>query len=51
MKATETRGSAIISLTGNLSTIGDWYELTVENSLRWGYEGWGGHILVRRRVY
>ena len=42
------RHSAILKFTPKASTdIGAWYTLTVDNSLQWANEGWGGHIVVR----
>ncbi len=35
---------AIIKFPANSSNLYPWYNLTVYNSLRWGYDGWGGHI-------
>ncbi|KAK7689560.1 hypothetical protein QCA50_007352 [Cerrena zonata] len=36
--------AAIIKFPGNISNLADWYNLTIQNSLRWGQNGWGGHI-------
>ncbi|EKM56467.1 uncharacterized protein PHACADRAFT_207699 [Phanerochaete carnosa HHB-10118-sp] len=40
-----TLQAAIIEFPANLSNLVSWYELMVNNSLRWGQEGWGGHIV------
>ncbi|THH00708.1 hypothetical protein EW026_g1844 [Hermanssonia centrifuga] len=39
-----TLQAAIIKFPANSSNLYPWYNLTVYNSLRWGYDGWGGHI-------
>ncbi|KAI0765219.1 FAD-binding domain-containing protein [Fomes fomentarius] len=38
--------SAVLKFTPQASTdIGAWYTLTVDNSLQWANDGWGGHIV------
>ncbi|EKM56474.1 uncharacterized protein PHACADRAFT_92497 [Phanerochaete carnosa HHB-10118-sp] len=39
-----TLQAAIIKFPANSSNLVSWYELMVNSSLRWGQEGWGGHI-------
>ncbi|KAI0751340.1 FAD-binding domain-containing protein [Daedaleopsis nitida] len=38
--------AAVLKFTPRASTdIGAWYTLTVDNSLQWANDGWGGHIV------
>ncbi|KIP11884.1 hypothetical protein PHLGIDRAFT_63045 [Phlebiopsis gigantea 11061_1 CR5-6] len=48
-----TLQAAIIRLPANasLDTLAAWYELTVNNSLRWGEQGWGGHITAASIIH
>lgn len=32
-----------------LSNLPEYYSILVNNSLRWGDEGWGGHVVVSNR--
>ena len=38
---------AAVEFPANTSNLAAWYALMVDNALRWGQEGWGGHITVR----
>ncbi|KAJ3491203.1 hypothetical protein NLI96_g878 [Meripilus lineatus] len=40
-----TLQAAIIRFPANSSNLFPWYNLTVEHSLRWAQNGWGGHIV------
>ena len=41
--------SASISFSGysNSSNLAQWYEIMINETYKWGTEGWGGHITVR----
>jgi FAD/FMN-containing dehydrogenase len=43
------RYRAFIKHSGNTTVQASWLELLVENALKWGTEGWGGHMTASQR--
>ncbi|KAI1782089.1 FAD-binding domain-containing protein [Ganoderma leucocontextum] len=43
--------TAVLRFTPTGTDLADWYALTVNNSLKWANDGWGGHIVGLTLIY
>ncbi|KAI1789988.1 FAD-binding domain-containing protein [Ganoderma leucocontextum] len=43
--------AAVLRFTPTGTDLADWYALTVNNSLKWANDGWGGHIVGPTLIY
>ncbi|GJE86543.1 FAD-binding domain-containing protein [Phanerochaete sordida] len=43
--------AALIEFPSNSTSLPAWYRIMINNSLRWGQEGWGGHLVGGGLIY